>query len=448
MSRERNFRLGVIIVAVVVLAAATAVIWRLYRGDSSLLRDATFSAEQITPNADGVTDAVRIGYELADSATVSIYFENDEGTRYYFREGQMRGADEYEVFFSGVVDGFTLPDETIQGEILSRILPNGRYQWVIAATDASGRTEEATGPLTIADADETLPDMRDFSLDRTLFTPNQDGIDDRVQVQYWLAKDAIVRVFLEMPDGTELPIPETERDVPFGTAGRHYYDYEGGVDDKETPPPDGVYPVVAIAEDEEGQKIRVEKTLEIALGGVPRADIFAPAAGDTFEVSATAVTICNTMYFTATVENYGETPIRTTGPFPETVYDSDWNYNTLGWFTESGAWRFAIGYENEIANYPYRWAIGNPDDLTEIDGHLYLMPGDRALVTGGIRIIAPFGERNPQPLWAGLIHEDVEISEFNNRVDPKQILLDMPDPTAERPCEARPVPEKVEAETP
>ena len=137
--------------------------------------------------------------------------------------------------------------------------------------------------------------------------------------------------------------------------------------------------------------------------------------------------MCDTLFFTLTVENYGETPIRTTGPAPGTVYDSGWNYNTLGWFTESGAWRVAIGYENELTNYPFRWAVGNQEALEEIDGYLYLMPGDRAIVTGGIRMTGPLGERNPQPMWAGLIHEDVEISQFNNRVDPKSILIDLPD---------------------
>lgn len=441
MSRENyRFQLIAIFVAVAVIAAVSLIIWSVYRGDGSLLRNAEFAAAEISPNADGATDATRISYELSRSARVSIYFEDDAGNRYYFREERIRGADEYEVLFSGVVDGFTLPEDEIQGEIIARLLPNGQYTWTIEATDLSGATERVSGPLAIVDADTELPDMRDFSLDRETFTPNQDGIDDRVQIQYWLAKDANVRVFLQLADGTELPISETERDVPAGTRGRHYYDYEGGVDNKETPPEDGFYPVVAIAEDLEGQKVQVEERLEIALGGVPRADIFAPAAGDTFEVSATAVTICNTMYFTATVENYGEAPIRTTGPFPGTVYDSDWNYNTLGWFTESGAWRFAIGYENEITNYPFRWAIGDEDALTQIGDHLYLMPGERALVTGGIRIVGPFGERNPQPLWAGLIHEDVEISQFNNRVDPKAVLIDFVDPENPQSCEAREVP--------
>ncbi len=186
----------------------------------------------------------------------------------------------------------------------------------------------------------------------------------------------------------------------------------------------------------------MESALTIALGGVPRADIFAPPSGDTFEVSATAVPLCDTLFFTLTVQNYGNTPISTAGPFPGTVYDSDWNYNTLGWFTGSGVWRVAVGYENELTNYPYRWALGAPEALQEIDGYLYLMPGQRALVTGGIRMVGPLGERNPQPMWAGLIHEDVEISEFNNRVDPKAILIDLPDLTNIQPCPTREIPQK------
>ena len=112
----------------------------------------------------------------------------------------------------------------------------------------------------------------------------------------------------------------------------------------------------------------------------------------------------------------------------------------MGWHTESGAWRIAIGFENELANYPYRWAIGNVKDLELIGDHYYLMPGDRAVVTGTIRLVGPLGERNPQPIWAGLIHEDVEISQFNNRVDPRELLIDFPDTNNIPQCEQRKLP--------
>lgn len=444
MKNSKYFPLLVGLVALIVVAAAVALGWRLLNGDSSLLRNVSVQHEQITPNADGDTDATRIRYALARNAVVSIYLENEAGDRFYFRQDKDRGAGEYEVLFSGVVAGYTLPDETIQGEVLSRLLRDGRYTWTVEAVGADGAVEKQQGQIAIVDADPDLPELRDFSIDVDTFTPNRDGIDDRALIQLYQTKEADVRVFLLTPEGLEVPISEKERDIPDGAAGRHYYDYEGGVDNGETPPPDGTYPIVAVASDAEGQRVRVEDQLTIQYGGVPRADIFAPPDGKTLEFNTTAVVICETLYFTMTVENYGNTPIRTTGPAPGTVYDSTWNYNTLGWHTESGAFRAAIGYENELSNYPYRWAVGSADDLTQIGDHLYLMPGDRALITGGIRLTDVFGDRNPQPVWAGLIHEDVEITEFNNRVDPQAILVDIPDAANMPACDPRDIPHKEE----
>ena len=181
----------------------------------------------------------------------------------------------------------------------------------------------------------------------------------------------------------------------------------------------------------------VESEVAIELGGVPYAHILSPVSGDTVAVNTTALALCDTLYFTMTVENYGSTPLRTSGPPPGTVYDSDWNYNTVGAPTQSGVWRVGIGYENALSDYPFRWSLGAEDELTEIDGHYYLMPGQRSVITGGIRIVERFGVRNPQPLWAGLIHEDVAISLFNNRVDPKAIQVEVPAGLAPPDCEER-----------
>ncbi|NKQ34115.1 MAG: hypothetical protein HF973_00695 [Chloroflexi bacterium] len=434
------------LLAFVLVVGLVAVGWRLYNGDSSLLRSVQVQKEQITPNADGADDAALIEYELSRNADVSIYFEDEDGNRYYFRQDKPRGAGEYRVLFSGVVDGYTLPDDQVEGEILARLLQNGRYTWTVSATDEKGTTETTQGQITIADADTDLPDIRTFSISPPTFTPNRDGIDDRVKIQFFLAKDADARVFLQMPDGEEVPISEYEQDIPAGEAGWHYYDYEGGVDNGATPPPDGAYPLVVLAQDLEGQKVRAEDQLTIQYGGVPRADIFPPPSGETVSFSATAVPLCDSITFTLTVRNYGATPIRTSGPPPGTEYDSDWNYNTLGWFTESGVFRVGIGYENELTNYPYRWAVGNIEDLEEIDGQYYLMPGERAIVTGTIRVVDEFGERNPQPMWAGLIHEDVEVAQFNARVDPHQILVDVPDAANRPECEPRDPPARPDKE--
>jgi hypothetical protein len=440
MKQKKLFPVLATIVALGLVAAAVSTGWAIFQGDPRLLRHVSNQYDLITPNADGDRDASRMDYELTRNATVSIYFENGAGERFYFRRDQPRGVGRYQVQFSGVVEGYRLPGETIQGEILARLLRNGDYTWTITATDSQGATESVNGRLTISEADTGLPEMRGFELDRSYFTPNQDGIDDRVLIQYELQKEAQVRVFLRTAAGIEYPIAEKSRGVPTGMPGRHYYDYEGGVDQSAPPPADGSHTIVAIAEDAEGQRVRVEKALTIAFGGVPRADIVSPASGRALEFSATAVTLCDTVTFTLTVNNYGPTPIRTTGPEPGLVYDSHWNYNTLGWHTESGAWRVGIGFENELSDYPFRWAIGNREDLQEIDGHYYLMPGRRAVVTGGIRLVGTLGERNPQPIWAGLIHEDVRIDPFNSRVDRQALLVDLPDPDNRQPCAEREAP--------
>ena len=442
MFKQKSTFIWVGIVALVVVGTAVFLGNRLLNGDSSLLRNVQVDKTEISPNADGDTDATTIAYELSRNATVSIYFENEVGDRFYFRQEKPRGAGEYRVTFSGVVDPYTLPDEQVEGEILARLLQDGRYTWFIAATDENNVTETAQGGLVVADADTVLPDIQDFSLDTAVFTPNRDGIDDRVKPQFYLAKDvAQVRVFVQLPDGREERISEFEQVVLPNAEGWHYYDYEGGVDNGATPPPDGTYPIVVIAQDLEGQQVRVEKELTIQFGGVPRVRIISPPAGDTVTWEATAVPLCGVLNFSVTVENYGTTPIRTSGPSPGTMYDSNWNYNTLGWFTKPGVFRLGIGYENELTNYPYRWAIGNPEDLELIDGYTYLMPGKRATITGSIRMTDDFGDRNPQNVWAGLIHEDVEVVRFNERAGPKAITIDMPDAANLPECAPREVPE-------
>jgi len=438
MAREQRFPYVVTLVAVLVVVVALALGWRLIRGDSSILRNPTVADSIITPNADGDQDITLISYEISRNATVSIYFEDAAGERYYFRREQPRGVGEYSVYFSGVVEGYELPGESFDGQVLARLLQNGDYSWVIEATDERGNQDVAVGNLTIAGADAVLPEIRDFALTRDTFTPNQDGIADRVQMDFFLPKEVeTVRVYVLLPDGTQLSVPERPGEVPAGAEGRHVYDWAARVDQKVAPPPDGTYPVIAYAADAEGQKYQVEDEITIELGGVPFANIISPVSGETLDFNNTAVSLCDTLYFTVTVENYGDAPIRTVGPWNDTVYDSDWNYNTVGWPTESGAMRVGIGFENQLTDYPFRWGLGSPENLTEIDGQYYLMPGERAVVRGGIRVVDTFGVRNPQPVWAGLIHEDVEVAEVNRQVDTHLIQVDIPAGVEIEPCEER-----------
>jgi hypothetical protein len=162
---------------------------------------------------------------------------------------------------------------------------------------------------------------------------------------------------------------------------------------------------------------------------VPRADIvsanvdfYNPDTGDQ------VVPLGSTLAFTLTVENFGSVPIRTTGPNSGTPYRSDENFNTKGEYESSGVWRVGIDYEgNPSYAYPYRWSVGNIQELEKriINGNeeYYLMPGQRAIVTGSIQILDNPTNKDRVNFWAGLIHEHVAIDVFNDHVDPQPIVI-------------------------
>lgn len=381
-----------------------------------LLSNVEVRPSTISPNADGLTDVTRISYQLARSADLSIYLLDDEGRRHYFRENRRRSEGNYGVDFGGVVNGAMLSD--------------GAYTWVVEARADDGETASQQGPLIIENADTSKPELQGFSVYPQLFTPNRDGIDDRVSINYYLTKEAQVSVYLIGPDGeTRYPVAETERDIEPGQPGFHLYDYEGGVDLGAEPPPDGVYTVYAEAVDRVGNRTAATNTLTIREGGVPRADIVAanvdfynPETGDKI------VPLGSTLAFTLTVENFGSVPIRTTGPSSGEHYRSDESFNTKGAHESSGAWRVGIDFEgNPSYPYPYRWAVGNLDELDKriINDNVeyYLLPGQRAVVTGSIQILEAPARRESVTFWAGLIHEHVAIEVFNDGVDPQAIRI-------------------------
>ena len=398
-------------------------------GEQPLLSSVTFSSDRITPNADNDSDILRIQYDLSRSAELSIYFLDPAGNRYTFREREPRapsGDDPYSVYFAGVVDGYTLPGDGFEGfSVAQRVLQDGEYTWVIEATDEMGHTEHASGTLTVAEADVELPELRNFSVTPHIFTPNRDGIGDRAQMEVFVTKDyESLTVYLLGQDGARFHVAEDERSPSRpGERGAHHFDYDAGVDLGAEPPPDGTYVVRAEAQDAVGQRTVVTSTLTIQDGGVPRAYIL----NGEVEWSATTIALGETLYFTLTVENDGATPIRTSGPPPGTLYQSDQNSATLGEMVQSGVFRVGIHCENALINYPWRWAVGSDDVLVEDDeGHLYLPPFTRSVVTGGIRFVDVIEERNPQYCWAGLIHEDVEIAQVNSNVDPVFLRIEVP----------------------
>ena len=383
----------------------------------SLLINAEFQYGTISPNADNINDITAINYSLSRPANVSIYFMNKNEQKYYFRESKPRQSGQHTLLFSGVVNGFQLPGENIEGKIISRTLPNDEYTWIIEANDNTS-IDRKTGQINVILTEDNLPDIKGFSVSPSLFTPNRDGISDRVWINLFLSKNADIEVNLIDANGISLPIAERAGTTPANKKGFHTFEYEGGVDLGVSPPLDGTYKVIAKATDKIGQKTSVDGKLDIKYGGIPRADI----VNADIEFSETTIVQGNQLKFSMTIENYGSSPIRTTGPEPGFTYSQNENANTHGWYEESGAWRVGIDCDTCIRDYPWRWSLGTKDELTKIDNYWYLMPGQRTTVTGTIKI-TDIPARNPLYFWGGLIHEDVEISNINNRVDPHFIHI-------------------------
>lgn len=461
----RTSTLLMIVFSVVVAVIAALVGQAVIEPDRPLIVEASFSPETISPNADGDDDITAYRYTLSENARVSLIFTADDGREFRFRDGELRAQGEYSGLFSGVVDGYTLPDETVTGDVLRRLMPEGEYTWTLTAiSEATDETDTRTGTLTITDADAELPEISVFTVSPTDFTPNQDGIRDRTQINVYLEKAADLDVYLVGEDGSQIFIPPRLEETREGEAGRYTYDYDGGVDGGGRPPADGTYMVIAVAQDAVGQRVQRTGTLTIADGGKPLAEIASQNIGadvvftvvdydeamlsteveqgeqvappdDPQDPNRNTITMetGQVLVFKLTVENYSDVPIRTHGAPPGTVYQQQQRAAALGDYDQSGAWRVGIDCDTADSDYPWRWAVAEMDDLTSVydeetgNTYYYLMPGQRAVVWGGIRMTELIPARNPQNCWAGLIHEDVAVSIRNSRVGARSIELVDPD---------------------
>lgn len=404
-----------------------------------LLHNVQVTPDFITPNADGSQDVTEIQYSLRRPADVSIYFEDAAGERYYFRDSRRRSPGDYSVFWGGAVDQpYTVETDYGPQEILSWVLPDGAYTWVIEATAENGQTSRATGDITLQDGDTTLPELNNFAVIPDIFRPNQDGLrDDWVSISYFLTEEVdTVQLYLIDPaqPAVRFPIAEAPGLVKPTEMGYHEYRYEGGVDRNAEPPADGDYLIIGEARDAAGNAVRVQRPLTIQEGGKPRADIAQGEINWQGEMSRViSLPLGEKFCFTAYVTNVGAVPIRTTGPWPGQEYIFTENYNTLAarddarWFQQAGVWRFGVNFDTTGVDFPFRWAIGRQQDLERrmIDGEeqWYLLPGKSGEVSGCITM----DQQPPSGTlfwWGGLIHEFVAVT--NNYVDRITVEVGVP----------------------
>lgn len=455
-------RLSVIVILSAALVAAAALViggGLLLNPERPLLNEAGFDADTLTPNADGESDVVQFSFTLARAADISLTLTHPDGQAYAFRDGVRTPAGEYTLQFSGVVGGFTLPDEQIEGTVERRLIPDGTYTWTMVAEGVE-RDEQATdsGTLTVSDADAELPFLNNFSVSPSVFTPNQDGVADRVAISAYLTKPATVSAYLVDATGGRLYIAQRQTEAQLGEIGWQEFDYEGGVDIGAEPPADGTYTVVLEAQDAVGQRVIRTGELTIQDGGKPRAGIVGQITGadvvfttqpydDSYfsdknglgatidipndpadvRLGSVIVPIGDVLVFKVIVENYGASPIRTDGPPPGTVYQQSQVAAALNAIEQDGVWRVGIQCDTSEESYPYRWAVGRFEDLeqtidpTNDNVYYTLAPGARSVVWGAVRLTDVVETRNPQQCWAGLIHEGVAVT--NNRIGARDILI-------------------------
>ena len=428
-------------VAAVILTAALIVAGcgQLDPGFGPLLYDVQVVPDFISPNADGEQDVTEIQYSLRRVAIVSIYFDNEAGERFYFRHARRRSPGRYSVFWGGAVDETrTVESDAGPYDVLSWVLPDGRYQWTIEAEEENGGQQVVGGVITLQDGDTEIPELHNFAVVPQVFRPNQDGLrDDWVSISYYLTKDVdTVLVYLVDPaqPGVKIPIAEDPGVAKTTDRGFHEYRYEGGVDLNAEPPADGTYTVIGEARDAAGNAVSVARELTIEEGGKPRADIAQGEIDWQDELNrVVSVPLGSPLCFRAIVTNEGTVPIRTSGPWPGQEYHFGENYNTLAdaqdasWFQQAGVWRFGINFDTTGIDFPYRWAIGRQEDLERrvIDGkdQWYLLPGHSGEVSGCIVL----DEEPPVGTaywWGGLIHEQVGVT--NNYVDRITVQVGVP----------------------
>ena len=141
-------RLLTILIALIALVVVIVLGLLVLQPPRPLIDGAVFSEARITPNADGENDLATFSYTLTRNAAISLQFTDEFGQTYSFRDNQPRIADDYSVLFGGIVGGYALPDETIEGEIETRLMPDGDYNWTLIAVAEDGEEATATGTIT------------------------------------------------------------------------------------------------------------------------------------------------------------------------------------------------------------------------------------------------------------------------------------------------------------
>jgi len=339
-----------------------------------------------SPELRDARNRLDVHYRLNGPAEVSTRVESADGQQWLIHDRVVRPlSGDYVFQFDGSVPG--------PGPNERRVLPSGDYRIVLDA-DADGRTQQAAVPLAIRDADTQAPDLTNLTVLPDHISPNFDARDDVAHLNYELAKDARVAAFLDRanPDGTAQRVWMGE-EVKL-LAGVQTLVWDGL--DSGVPVRNGDYLLGVRARDAVGNVVERSTPLVVEEAGVPAATIVGARIGPLRIIRGEQVCL------DAVVRNTGQTVLRTAGPDPGYVYNSQDTYSSIenhAFGEHAGFWRLGLNWSGGTdisgATYPYRWGFGRD-----------LQPGDEVNVHGCVNVA---NEQDKLVFFAGLVQENVAI---------------------------------------
>ncbi len=374
------FKLAPIVAIATASALAILTLAGCGSANGRLLTDLRVSAPVVIPGTTG-TPPINVSYTLSRPATMSAYLLGPTGEKLALRKDEVRPvAGEYTLSFNGA---YAPNPETSERRVLSA----GSYKLVVEARDAKGNDQVST-EVRVQDPDTTSPTVENLTLFPDTLDANGDGVDDSMRATFRTTKLATVSLYLVSESGKRYILERQEREQP----GEHSTTWDGQIANQLLPA--GTYSFVVEAEDAAGNVSLASKPLKINSASMPDAHILS------VNFEPTRVLLGGLIKVTIRVKNTGNTVLKSEGPDPGYVYDSQEGFSTIEGGTlrdKKGYWRVGVDWAGAPgasgARYPYRWGFGKD-----------LRPGEEVTVTGYIRM----SHQYPRIwLYAGLVQEQV-----------------------------------------
>lgn len=356
-------------------------------GDSpALLSRVAATPAVLTPTGRQPTEPIQLGYILGQAATVTLRLQGGpDNVDLLLRPPALMTAGPHFVLFNGVMPLAAPPGPTATG--VARVLPNGRYRFVVQAAGQQTATE-----LEIRDAQTALPGLDNLQVYPATISPNSDAVDDVAQITYRLNQTSTTAVTLQGTGGPPITVLAPEQ-VPAGEQKIVF----NGQDLLGRPVANGVYMLTVRTEDHAGNAVEARRPLTVTASGAPNIALLA------VQIDPPALMLGGQLHVRLVVQNTGEVPLRTQGPDSGYTYTTNDSYASINggrYVDRAGLWRVGLDWEGNTGGapyrYPYRWGFGRT-----------LPPGARATIDGYVTIL-----KQERTMWfyAGILQEGISIA--------------------------------------